>query len=129
MLPGAAPSGQVDLTVTGLRSTKGDLLVCLTRRADHFPDCTGDPAARHLDWPATQPLIRFTELPAGDYAIALIHDENRNGRLDTRFGMPTEGIGFSRNPRLMFGAPRFAAAAFAVADGPISETVRVKYFL
>ena len=120
---------QLDLTVAGLRSTRGELLVCVTERPDHFPDCTGDPAARHVTFPAARPALRFADLPSGEYAIALIHDENGNGRLDTRLGLPIEGVGFSRNPRLMFGPPKFAAARFAVTDQGIAETVRMKYFL
>ena len=68
-------------------------------------------------------------MPAGSYAIALFHDENGNGRVDTRFGIPTEGVGFSNNPRLWFGPPSFAAARFAVTDQPRAETVKMRYFL
>ena len=47
MLAGAAsPGGSVSLTVTGLRSTKGQVLICLTREADHFPDCSDSTSAR-----------------------------------------------------------------------------------
>ncbi len=105
------------------------LLVCLTPSPVRFPNCTGDAAARRLAVPADQPRIAFDDLPAGDYAIALIHDENGDGKLDTRLGIPCEGIGFSRNPRLLFGPPRFAAARFAVADQAVVETIKVKYFL
>ena len=51
-------------------------------------------------------------LPRGDYALAVIHDENGNARLDTIAGIPREGFGFSRNPPIRFGPPRFAAARF-----------------
>ncbi len=129
LLGGAAPEARVDLTVTGLRSTHGTLLVCLTMSPAHFPDCVGDPAARHFSAPANQPLIRFADLPSGEYAIALIHDENDDGKLDTRWGIPREGLGFSRNPRLIFGPPSFAAARFAVAGKAVAETIHVKYFL
>ena len=129
MLSGASPEARVDLTVTGLRSSHGALLVCLTTSPRHFPDCAGDPAARHLSLPASEPSIRFADVPSGHYAIALIHDENGDGKLDTRLGIPCEGVGFSRNPRLLFGPPRFAAADFAVANQPVTETIRVKYFL
>ena len=105
------------------------LLVCLTERPDHFPDCTGDPTAHRGSAPAGQTKLRFADLPSGDYAIALVHDENGNGRLDTRFGLPIEGVAFSRNPRLIFGPPRFAAARFAVGDAPVVEAVRMRYFL
>jgi uncharacterized protein (DUF2141 family) len=115
--------------VAGLRSAKGTVQVCLTADPKHFPDCKGDPAARHLIVPAAAASLRFNDVPPGDYAISLFHDENGNGKLDTRFGIPSEGVGFSRNPRLMFGPPSFSAAHFTVGAQPVGETVTMKYFL
>jgi uncharacterized protein (DUF2141 family) len=52
-----------------------------------------------------------------------------NAKLDTFAGIPKEGIGFSRNPRLTFGPPSFASSGFAVESVPVSQMVRMKYFL
>lgn len=117
------------MEVAGLRSTKGNILICLTRNPAHFPSCEKDPASRRLTIAATATAAHFPSLPDGDYAVALIHDENGNGRLDMMLGVPREGVGFSRNPRLMFGPPRFADASFAVGVQPVEETVRLRYFL
>ena len=119
---------RVDIVLEGLRSTTGLVQACLTADPDHFPDCKGDPSARHLTVSAGAPLS-FPDIPSGHYAVAVFHDENGNGKLDTYFGIPAEGIGFSRNPRLIFGPPGFAAAAFVVTGDVVSETVKVKYFL
>jgi uncharacterized protein (DUF2141 family) len=129
-LIGASAPGSIDAAVEGLRSGKGQVIVCLTMRPDHFPDCHDDPQARRLTVPTEQAgKLRFTDLPTGGYAIALIHDENGNNKLDTMFGIPKEGFGFSRNPVIRFGAPKFAAARFDVTSGTTHETVRVKYML
>ena len=133
-LIGATPAAGLDVTVAGLRSAKGAVRVCLTTRPDHFPNCQDDPAARRLTVAAsgvgaTGATLHFADLPSGDYALALIHDENGNARLDTFAGIPREGVGFSRNPRLMFGPPRFAAAEMALRSGTDAEVVKVRYFL
>lgn len=129
-LMGATPAAGLDVTVAGLRSLKGAVRVCLTTRPDHFPNCQDDPLARRLTVAAAgAATLRFANLPSGDYALALIHDENGNARLDTFAGIPREGVGFSRNPRLGFGPPRFAASAMMLSSGMDSETVRVRYFL
>jgi uncharacterized protein (DUF2141 family) len=73
--------------------------------------------------------MTFAALPTGDYAIAVIHDENDNHKLDTLLGIPREGFGFSRNPAIGFGPPRFAAARFALASGADAQHVRMKYML
>ena len=129
-LLGAAPLASLDVGIDGLRSAKGELLVCLTTEPEHFPDCQDDPAARRLTV-ATQRAgtLHFNGLPSGTYALAMIHDENGNDRLDTFAGIPREGVGFSRNPRLTFGPPRFKAAGFPVMTGNSEERIRVKYFL
>ena len=101
---------------------------CLTADRRHFPDCAADPAAHRLTVPAAAPFeLHFTGLAPGTYAIALFHDANGNGRLDTRFGIPVEGFGFSNNPRLRFGPPGFDAARIVVRDGASSATVNLRY--
>ncbi len=92
--------------------------------------CDKDPVSRKLAVPVAQARsIRFDGLPSGTYAIALIHDENSNNKLDTSFGLPREGFGFSRNPVIRFGPPKFAEAQFTVASGTVGEAIRVKYML
>lgn len=131
-LTGAAPGGQpqmLTMDLIGLRSTKGNILVCVTRLADHFPDCTKDPDRHHFTLAATASRVVLGTMPPGDYAIAIIHDENGNGRLDTFAGIPREGVGFSRNPAIHFGAPSFRSASFAIAGSPVEQDIRLKYFL
>ncbi|MET0248363.1 MAG: DUF2141 domain-containing protein [Sphingobium sp.] len=131
-LAAAAPADTaqpLSLEVDGLRSARGRLLVCVTRSPAHFPDCTGDPDKRHFALPAERGPVSLGLLPSGSYAIAVIHDENGNGKLDTFAGIPREGVGFSRNPVLRFGAPAFKSAEFPVAGAAVSQNVRIKYFL
>ena len=118
--------------VVSLRSAKGALIVCLTRLPDHFPDCTGDPDRRHYTVSAAQARangITIADLPPGGYALALIHDENGNRKLDTFAGIPREGVAFSRNPPIRFGAPSFRSARFVIAGAPVEQDVTMKYFL
>jgi uncharacterized protein (DUF2141 family) len=121
--------GRLDVDVEGLRSSDGLIQACLTRQADHFPDCDGDPNAVRRTINAGAPdSLAFANLPSGSYALSIIHDENANDRLDRFAGIPREGIGFSRNPAFTFGPPRFSAARFAV-NGAEAMTVRMRYFL
>jgi uncharacterized protein (DUF2141 family) len=129
LLVSAAPPGEVDLGISGQRSAKGMIRICLTRDPTHFPGCTDDPAAEKRSIPAAQTALRFDGLPSGAYAVSLFHDENGNGRLDTIVGIPREGFGFSRNPPIRFGPPRFAAARFPVTSGEAAQDVKLKYLL
>ena len=123
----AAADSSLDVSVSGLRNKKGNVLVCLTAKAKAFPDCSKDPNALKRTVKATAAgSISFGEVAAGTYALSLIHDENANGKLDTSMAIPSEGFGFSRNPKIMFGPPSFKAAAFVLA-GAGKQTVKMKY--
>ena len=133
LLSGAAelaPTGEVRVAVTGLRSARGQVLACLTAQARAFPDCTNDPAAHKLTVPARgAAAIDFTGIAPGNYAIALVHDENGNGKMDMMLFMPREGFGFSRDAPARMGPPSFASAAFAVAGGEQRQTIRIRYMM
>jgi uncharacterized protein (DUF2141 family) len=101
--------------------------ICLTRSADHFPDCADDPAAIKRSMPASQAVHFAVEMPAGAYALSVIHDENGNGRLDTRLGIPREGFAFSNNPRIWFGPPSFESARFLLPATGRALNVTMKY--
>ncbi|WP_232343215.1 DUF2141 domain-containing protein [Novosphingopyxis sp. YJ-S2-01] len=124
-----APTGKLDLSFTNLRSAKGNLLVCITADPRYFPDCTDDPDKRFLTVPAARPVLQLSGLPAKRFAVTVHHDENANDKLDTFVGVPKEGIGFSRNPRISFGPPKFDRVALPIAPGTNREAVKLQYFL
>ena len=131
LLPGAAPAPltSLEIDVTGMRSAKGLIRICLTGDPQNFPQCADDGNAVKRSVPAGQRIIRFDGLAPGNYAAALIHDENSNAKLDTLMGIPREGFGFSRNPRIGFGPPRFSAAEFALGGVAEKQQVTMRYLL
>lgn len=71
---------------------------------------------------------RLDDIPAGRYAIALHHDANTNGRVDTgSFGIATEGLGASNDAHGSFGPPSFADAAFSFDHSALSLSARIGY--
>lgn len=127
---GATALVSIDLAITGLRSEKGDILVCLSANPDHFPDCSGDDKARKLKIAATRAgSIQIAGVKPGTYAVALVHDENANGKMDMRLFLPREGFGFSRNPKIGMGPPKFKSAQFTLDAAHTHYAVRMKYIL
>ena len=124
---GAAPIARLDVGVDHMRSAKGMLRVCLTADPDNFPACVDDADAVTRSVPAGAHAMRFDGLPLGNSAVAVIHDENGNAKLDTFAGIPKEGFGFSRNPAIRFGPPRFAAARFAVTSDANQQQITMRY--
>lgn len=128
-LPGAAPTSTLDVSIDKLRSDRGLLRICLTADPSNFPGCVDDANAVTRTVPASVHAIHFDGLPYGRYAVAVIHDANSNNKLDTMLGIPREGFGFSRNPVIGFGAPRFAAARFEIGETPHLQEIRMRYLL
>ena len=125
-----AISASIDLAITGLRSEKGNVLVCLSSNPKYFPDCTKDKNARKLKVSAVKAdAIQIADVKPGTYAVALIHDENANGKMDLRLFLPREGFGFSRNPKIGMGPPKFKSAQFTVGTDDAHYAVHMKYIL
>lgn len=127
MLAAAAPVTRLDVEVDNLRSAKGMIRICLTADPDNFPACIDDANALTRSVPASVRTTSFPGLPQRGYALAIIHDENSNSKLDTIAGIPREGYGFSRNAAARFGPPRFSAARFMVAGDAELQQVKMRY--
>ncbi len=135
-LVAAAPSGSggatITVTVTGLRNAEGVVRACMTTDEDRFPRCRGVPGAYGATTEAQEGNVTFTftGVKPGRYAIALLHDENANGKADRALGMmPKEGFGFSRDAKVRMGPPRFADAAFDVGSENRAMTIHMRYML
>ncbi|MEP1421006.1 MAG: DUF2141 domain-containing protein [Erythrobacter sp.] len=133
LLAASAPTsaGTVTITVTDLRNTKGVVLACMTTKEDIFPRCRRDPNSHRTKVKAANTItIRFEDVEPGEYAIALLHDENDDGKANRVLGMaPKEGYGFSRDAPVRMSPPDWEDAVFSV--GPASQNVKIKmrYFL
>lgn len=117
---------RVEVKVSEIRNDTGRVIIGMWNSKDGFPK---DRAKAFRQ--ASVSILRgraaatFSEVPYGEYAIALFHDENSNGKMDTRFpGIPVEGIGSSNNPHPRFSAPTFSECSFAV--DATTKTVEIK---
>ncbi|MEO0061935.1 MAG: hypothetical protein RLZZ08_495 [Pseudomonadota bacterium] len=129
---GTDASGQsVRVEVTGLRSAKGVVRACMTPHKERFPQCRNDGTTFSLVVPAGQAgELVFANVPPGQYAIALLHDENNNGKADRAMMMiPREGFGFSRDAKVVMGPPSFGEAMFDVGHAPVKQAIHMRYML
>lgn len=65
------------------------------------------------------------------YAVAVFHDKNRNGILDTTgpFKIPKEGIGFSNNPKIVKSRPKWKKVSFNLSESSNNKVIKLVYFL
>jgi len=75
-----------------------------------------------------QARFAFLDIPPGTYALAVIHDENMDGKLDTNWlGIPKEGYGFSNDAKALLGPPSFTDAVFQYDGGTLDLTIPLHY--
>ncbi len=131
LFAGAPQIGEISVTVTQMRSTKGVVRACMTANPDRFPKCRGDANAYIVVVPASNAVnLTFTGVAPGNYAIALLHDENGNGKADRALTMiPKEGFGFSRDAKVRMGPPKFGDAAFKFEGSSTKQSIRMRYML
>ena len=113
------------LKITGFRSEKGQVRIAVFNAAEKWPK---DPAySSTIDVNSSSVTWRVNDVPYGDYAIAIFHDENGNGKMDKNFlGIPVEAYGFSNNQRVTLGPPRWDAVKFSVRSAIKEVSIEVK---
>ena len=117
-LPTLVAAADLHVTINNVTSLKGRVVVAVfpLAAASDFPK-EGSHSMGAKVKPTSSAVVSavFNNVAVGEYAIAIYHDENNNGKLDTNFlGVPKEPFGFSNNARALLGPPKFSAAAFIV---------------
>lgn len=111
------------VTIEGIRENDGVLYICMATEQNQFlKDCFVQQSVEVAG--QSQISVQLEAIPAGEYAISVFHDLNRNTKLDSRsvLQLPREPFGFSNNPKLYFGPPRFKDCRFRL-DQNITEVV------
>lgn len=129
LLGADSPLAELEVLVNGVRNARGILHLCVTANPRFFPDCSRDPSAVKRSVSATSKTVRLGNIQPGRYAVTIFHDENSNHKLDTTLGIPREGFGFSRNPKVRFGPPRYGQVDIHLRAGLARQTVRMQYVL
>ncbi|MFP5391590.1 MAG: DUF2141 domain-containing protein [Gammaproteobacteria bacterium] len=116
-----ARAGDLTIEIDGVTSAQGQLMVTLYRDAGTYLKSGRQQAGPAV---AGRAVLVIKDVAPGEYAFALYHDANGNGKLDANLiGIPTEAYAFSNDAKAVMGPPAFDAARFAVpAEG---RTLRV----
>jgi len=112
--------------VKSIPNEKGNIFIGLFRPKDEFPIFGKQYIGKIISVSGKKMSYSFNDLSEGQYAVAVFHDENKNGKLDKNYlGIPTEAYGFSNNARRTFSAPSFEEAEVNLkSDLTISITLK-----
>lgn len=116
--PAEGPATLV-VEVGKLRNLKGLLRCQIFDKADGFPSERPKAKVKVDQTPGGNFVTcTFNDLPAGTYAVAVLHDEDQDGVLATNFlGMPQEGYGASNNKLPGMSAPTFEDSRLRIEAG------------
>jgi uncharacterized protein (DUF2141 family) len=107
----AEVTGSITVEVGNVRNSHGRVIVDICPQ-DRFlkDDC---PYHGEAQAQAGETTVIVANVPAGRYAAQSFHDENGNSKVDQAlFGIPKEGVGFSRNARIRLSPPKWRDAVF-----------------
>ena len=122
----AEKSGDLTIVVIGLKNNDGLVRIAVSNSKENYETKGAEPFRRSIvDIQNRSLKVVFRDLPSGEYAVKLIHDENGNGKMDTNFlGIPNEDYAFSNNARGTFGPPDYEKAKFEL-NGDLVITITV----
>ena len=104
---------KLEVNISGFDSNDGKVKIGLYNSEGTFLQTTFKNGMSGIE--NKKATITFTDLPKGDYAISLYHDENDNGILDRNmFGIPSEDYASSNNAKGVMGPPKYADAKFTI---------------
>jgi uncharacterized protein (DUF2141 family) len=127
---GQSPCPGIHVKVLNIRNNIGTMDCALFESAEGFPVEVLHSATRVMviKIKGTQARCDFEDIPLGRYALAVVHDENMNGVLDTNWlGIPKEGYGFSNDVKALLAAPTFSAASFPYDGQNLNLTISLNY--
>lgn len=120
----------IEITISDIRNSKGYIKWAIVDNEKYFNNTTkGFIDAGVVSAKKGSLKVKTKDIPDGKYAISIFHDENDNSKVDFNiFGLPVEGFGFSNNPKIYFGPPKFDECTFT-KKGETKVNVIVKYYL
>lgn len=127
---GQSPCPGIHVKILNIRNSTGTVACALFESPDGFPTDYLRTATNVMVIRIRKDQARcnFEDIPPGTYAMAVVHDENMNGKLDTNWlGIPTEGYGFSNDAKGVVGAPPFSAASFPYNGQNLELTMSLRY--
>jgi len=124
-----ADTYSLTIKVKNLRNSKGVVQFALYNKDGSIPDEDYENYYKIVKGVIVNgsSTVTFKNIPSGKYAVNILHDENKNGKIDKGFILPNEGIGFSNYQSIgLTNRPNFSKASFELKENK-SISVKVIY--
>ncbi|MCX7548265.1 DUF2141 domain-containing protein [Xanthomarina sp. F1114] len=106
---------QLTINIENIESVKGEIVIGIYNSEIGFLGEETVLKEYKITVDNTTERFIITDLPIGNYAVSLFHDENSDGICNLNFiGIPKEPYGFSNNFKPKFSAPKFKDCKFSL---------------
>ncbi len=122
-------SYSLTVKVNDLRNSKGVILFMLYNKDGSIPDEKLNKYYKKeiVAISNNSSLTTFYNLPRGNYAVFILHDENKNSKIDKKFILPSEGVGLSNFKNInLTNRPTFSKAIFQINED-LTKTIKIIY--
>ena len=122
-------SYSLTVKVNDLRNSKGVILFMLYNKEGSIPD---EKLKKYYQKESAaisknSSSATFYNLPRGNYAVFILHDENKNSKIDKKFILPTEGVGLSNFKNInLTNRPNFSKANFQINED-LTKSIKIIY--
>lgn len=121
-------SANLTVVVTNIKNPEGNIIIGIFNKADSFPKEGKHEKQLVIPIRDNEVTITVNNLPDGEYALAILHDENNNNQCDFNIiGIPKEGVGFSNNFKPRLKAPKFKDVKFSLHND-MTMSIKLIYF-
>jgi len=115
-----------------IRNKDGKIYVFIYNYENQYPDNPYRNFEINKQVVSDYGTLKFTipeSLCKGNYAVSVLDDENMNEDLDSFFGMPTEGYGFSNNVSPFLSVPDYKDLLFDLSTNKKTINLTLQYFI
>lgn len=115
---------ELTINISNIETFKGELIIGVFNTDETFLKNGEAIKLYSIAADSAEENIVIKDLPKGEYAISLYHDENSDNICNLNFmGIPKEGYGFSNNIKPKFSAPSFKDCKFSLLENKVLNII------
>lgn len=120
----ATEQPELTINVQNIKSFEGEIIIGIFNTEEKFLKDGAAIKNYSIAIDSTTQTIVINDLPKGEYAVSLYHDENSDKECNLNFlGIPKEAYGFSNNIKPKLSAPSFKDCKFMLVEDKVLNII------
>ena len=119
---------QLTIKISNIEKLKGEIKIGVFNNESNFLKEGASIKNYTVKVDKNTAVLTITDLPKGEYAISMYHDENMDKKMNTNFiGIPKESYGFSNNIQPRMSAPKYKDCKFSFSENTTLQIKLINY--